>query len=219
MDIFYAHIEGLAFGLAQPDRARAKQTWSSSLPVPGKAAGGKAESCWGRASAQQNDSDLGASLTRATAQDKQTRCCFCYSLQGSSFGRGSPPSQARRDPCPCLPLVAQEQPLCYPPDPHASPAPPASSLGPSLASLFCGSLAKPSAPLLGTIYLHETAKGVDMKCLYERGRGLRRSVWDVDNLAGMQSLNGKVIKENVLNDLTSMLSIYPYHHSLIFSAE
>lgn len=65
LDIFYTHILGLAFGLAQPDRVRAKQMWSSSLPVPGKAAGSKAESCWGRASAWHNDGDLGHSSEQA----------------------------------------------------------------------------------------------------------------------------------------------------------
>lgn len=36
LDIFYAHIEGLAFGLAQPNRAKAKQTLRALFQCQGK---------------------------------------------------------------------------------------------------------------------------------------------------------------------------------------
>lgn len=115
---FYAHMEGLAFGLAEPDRVRAKQMCSGSLSVPGKAAGGQVESCRGRASAQQNDSDLAASLTWAIALDKQTHCCFCYSLQG----QGQPSQGAPATPLPASGCTGAASSLS-----HCSPRQPGSS--------------------------------------------------------------------------------------------
>lgn len=195
---------------------RAKQTWSSSLPVPGKAAGSKVESCWGRASARQNDRDLGASLTWATAQDKQTHCCFCYSLQGGSFGRGNPPREPWWDPCPCPPLVAQQPLLCHPPAPHASPAPPALSLGLSLACLVAA-LQSPQHLCLAPCICKKQLKVRVVNACMSQGVGgcVTHRLSYGDAKFEREGHERKCFKWL----LTSMLPIYPYHRSLIFSAQ
>lgn len=149
LDIFYAHIQGLAFDLAQPNREQRQSRHGELFSSARESNRQQMESSWGRASAWENDSDLGASLAWVTAQDTQTHCCFCYSLQSSSLGRANPPKDHPWwDLCPCLPL------LCCPLAPRSSPASPASSLRPSLSSLFCGHLANPSGPLLIYPYHH-----------------------------------------------------------------
>lgn len=139
---------GAGFWFSTTQQSKGKTDIESSFPVPGKAADSKWESYGGRASAWENDSDLGASLAWVTAQDAGTLCCSCYSLQSSSFGMANPPRDPWWDPCPCPPL------LCCALAPHSSPASPASSLRPSPASPLCGHLAKPSAPLLIYPYHH-----------------------------------------------------------------
>lgn len=143
---------GAGFWFSTSQQSKGKADVESSFPESSKQ---QMESYWDRISAWENDKRPWHLPCLVTPQDSQTWCCFCYSLQSSSFGRANPP----RDPW--------WGPLCLPASALLSPC-------------------SPQQPCFSCL-LFETIPGLFV-------------LWSSCKSSGP-------------------LLIYPYHHSLIFSAE
>lgn len=121
--IFYTHIEGLAFDLAHPNRAKAKQTWRALFQ---RAANSKWRATGTEHLHGKMTRDLGTSLAWSLLRTHRLDAASATAFRAAVLAGPTLPGIPGGDLCACLPL------LCCPLAPHSSPASPASSLRPSL---------------------------------------------------------------------------------------